>query len=309
MSARRSVSVAVCVATKDRVALLQSCIYSILRQDLPAGVIVSRICVADNSSSASARTVVASIAESKTTTSFEYRHVADPGYASARNALLEMVAPDDDFFAFIDDDEVADIRWLGSMVGCATTQRLDVVAGPIETVTSSRIPAWIVERGHLKPRSTPRPNTFVPAGNLLVSTRAWMSTGLRFDPRFDGIGGEDSDWTLSLLEEGCSVGYCEQARLQEFWTAERLRKTYWRRRAFRSGRSDWLRHAKRAPASGRLAPVIRAAVWEGVPRVISGGLLFAQATMARKPDSKWRAEARILRGLGAIYQAVCDFGA
>jgi succinoglycan biosynthesis protein ExoM len=297
--------VAVCVATKDRAELLRSCLKSVLGQDLPDDVRLQYLCVVDNSDIGSARQLVERLACVNPEIDIRYRHSRGGGYSSVRNALLDMVPSATDFFVFIDDDETAAPDWLTRLVHFAIRERLHLVAGPVETILPELGPSsWLVRRGHLRSRTEPAPNSVLPTGNLLVSTPAWRQTGLQFDPAFDATGGEDTDWTLGMLERGFRSGYCAQAKASETLSADRFQKAYWRRRAFRSGRSHWLRMAKRAPNSSRAILVFWSIGCEGLPRVASGSLWLLMALITRNHEGLWLGEARVLRGFGIVFEGL-----
>jgi succinoglycan biosynthesis protein ExoM len=297
-------TVSVCVATKDRVDLLDACLTSILKQELTEHVRLVELCVLDNSTDGSASDLVGRISGSESRIEVRYEHFPGGGYSTARNALLEMVSPTCDFFAFVDDDEVVEPDWLDRLVGYAIDEGLEIVAGPVEAVApSGELPRWFVRREHLRLRPEPVPNGIVPAGNLLVSARAWRRAGMmRFDTSFDSIGGEDTDWIERLLECGLSTGYCAAAKAREVWSGERLTKHYWRRRAFRSGQVRWLQMAKRGSDASDVVLFVRAVGGHGFPRIASGFFQLIPAVITGDYPGRWRAEARIMRGLGVLFE-------
>lgn len=299
--------VTVGLATKNRPNLLFDCIRSVLAQQLPDDVVLLAVCVVDNSVDGNARAIVTSFIEDAAPPLL-YRNVVQGGYATVRNALLDMIPIDSDYFVFIDDDEVADQRWIRELVDHARTKNLQLVGGAIDAVFDvSQVPSWLIERGHADPRIEPALGAVLPTGNLLLEVAAWRRNSLYFDDAFDAVGGEDTDWTLGLLELGLRSGYCGRARVAEAWGVERFVTSYWRRRAFRNGRAYWLRLSKRSRFGGHLGSLLIGVGYRGMPRVFMGTLEIVAAFVTNRPRNVWLGQARCFRGLGIVVQAVASF--
>jgi cellulose synthase/poly-beta-1,6-N-acetylglucosamine synthase-like glycosyltransferase len=109
------------VCTRDRPDVLGRCLSSLreLQAEFPYEIVV-----VDNSSAGTAREVVADA-------SVRYVHEARRGLSRARNAGVD--ASRGDVLAFIDDDAVADTRWLSALVRVFDEGDVGAAAGEISS--------------------------------------------------------------------------------------------------------------------------------------------------------------------------------
>lgn len=181
--------VAICIPTFQRNDLLRDCLASIAHLRLPPFT-PCEVIVADNDAGGGARTVCD---EQRVALSCPLHYVVEPrrGLVHIRNRLLEEAARRDaGWIAFIDDDELADAHWLERHLDALGRFAADVASGPAiqggpDTAPEARLPS----RGPTG--STPR---HVACNNVVFSMRLVREQQLRFDPRFNFIGGEDFDF-------------------------------------------------------------------------------------------------------------------
>jgi succinoglycan biosynthesis protein ExoM len=129
-----------------------------------------------------------------------YVHEPRRGIANARNAAVEAaLAAGADFVAFTDDDcEPAEI-WLADLLEVQWNTGADVVRGRTVFSYPDPLPWWVLPRkkkSRLPAMARPVKPLHVSTSNVLFSSRLIRADGLglRFDPRFDATGGEDSEF-------------------------------------------------------------------------------------------------------------------
>jgi glycosyltransferase involved in cell wall biosynthesis len=181
----------------------------------------------------------------------------------------------------IDDDEVADPDWLDQM--CATAERFgaDVVAGPVlpifpegALVSRTRHPIFSphYDRTALVP-------LLYGSGNLLATRKLLRALKAPyFDPRFNFMGGGDSDLLSRVAAMGFKLAWCQEAVTHETVPARRLEADWVRARSLRNGVISTLveKRKRAAEPAGRL-------------RVFAKSLALLVA-------SPFRAAARLIRG-------------
>ncbi len=221
--------VQVCVLTYKRPLLLRATLHSLLQQTLLASSrFRMHVLVVDNDPKQSGRAAFDSVMGGGGVAA---RYVGEParGLAIARNRALEESAAMD-FMAFIDDDEVADPRWLQRLLKVQEEFDADVVTGPVEPCYSSP-PAWLVRGGFFARRSaaTGPMHGCVATNNVLL--RGDVARRSRFDPRFNATGGEDTNFFQTLAKQGARIAWADDAVVFEDVPAERMKLRWLLRRA------------------------------------------------------------------------------
>jgi O-antigen biosynthesis protein len=157
LAAAPAISVVVC--TRDRPALLRSCLRRLEQQQYPRFEVV----VVDNAASTDAvRTLVESLAGGPVR--FRYHAEPRPGLSWARNAGIAAAAGD--IVAFLDDDDEPDQHWLGRIaLGFTRSSEIGCVAGMILPATLDTAAEDLFERlgGHRMGRGF-TPQTFTRSG-------------------------------------------------------------------------------------------------------------------------------------------------
>jgi succinoglycan biosynthesis protein ExoM len=167
------------------------------------------------------------------------RYACEPvqGVSSARNRALDLVPPDADCIAWIDDDEVPVSGWLDELLDVRQTYGASIVQGPVRPHFLAPPPRWLVRGRFLElgPYRDGGRLHYGYTGNSLIDAAVVRQLGLRFDPRFDRTGGEDQRFFGCALAAGHRVITAEQALVHEWVPASRTTLAYLLRRRFRMG--------------------------------------------------------------------------
>jgi glycosyltransferase involved in cell wall biosynthesis len=281
--------VSVVVPTYNRAAQLRPVLESVLAQEVGDDVSFE-ILVVDNGSTDETAAVVAELAARS---SVPLRYCLEPmkGVAQARNrGIRETTSP---WIAFIDDDELADRRWLGELLASATERGGLCVGGRValalEDVGATKLGPF--SRGLLG--ETPRGETagryrgkLLPGtGNVLIHRRVLEAVG-GFDEHLVH-GAEDAELFRRAREAGFELWYTPGARIDHRVPAYRLSQKYLKWAASRHGANYAILDFKR----------------RGRGRVARDGLLrTAQALVVIAPGLL---RALVLRQEGARVDHVC----
>ena len=181
-----------------------------------------------------------------------YRHAANPGVATVRNAgLAETHAP---LIAFLDDDQVAGPTWLAGMLDAQTSTGADVVFCQTRGHAPDAEP-WL--RPYLERffgREGPDRTGLIDyptygCGNSLMVRQTALPGKAPFDPAFDQAGGEDDALFAALASRGGRFAWAADAWVDEIALPHRATLRYALARAFAYGqgpsqtaaaRRDWL---------------------------------------------------------------------
>ena len=203
------------------------------------------IVIADNEGSEDARRICKAF-QKTSTIPITYVHEPGRGISHARNACLDHVAEESDFFVFIDDDEVPDPDWLEQLICAQLATDADVVWGTVVAKFDPSAPSWIREGGFFgsHPRR-PGKEVEVPAdlqeigsaatNNVLVRCSVVRESNLRFDPGRGLTGGEDKLFFRLLKRAGSRIIFAANARVCEKVPKERATLRYLMRLEYRLG--------------------------------------------------------------------------
>ncbi|MEM6460638.1 MAG: glycosyltransferase family 2 protein [Pseudomonadota bacterium] len=178
---------------------------------------------------------------------FRYVHVRDTGISNARNAALNFAKQEGaDYLAFIDDDEVADEQWISSLYRELKERKLNLVGGPMRIFSRSQPPLFrqrlildcLIRRSIRKELQARGYRDNGKDGRIMLCTNNWMADldfvcakNLRFQPRFNLVGGEDSCFFTEAKEHNATTGWAPDAIVYEEQPVERLSAIYQLRRA------------------------------------------------------------------------------
>jgi glycosyltransferase involved in cell wall biosynthesis len=316
----RSLRVTVCACTYRRPeglrALLAGLAAQRFRAIAPASV---DVVIVDNEGSADAR---AACEEFGTRSPFPIRYVHEPrrGISHARNAALEALPPDGDFFAMLDDDEVPEPDWLEALLLAQQQSGADIVQGFVVPLFADGVPRWIRALDLFgwplrEPGGPPtlRENlaavNYAATNNVLVRSAAVRASGLRFDPSLATTGGEDTVFFGTLRQQGQRIALAARARVSEAIPLERANLRYLLRVEYRKGfdpiRLKTLARRKRRGLYRLLRVRARIAA-RGVAWMASGALRSA-AVVRGGDDGRERAADGVLRaarGFGMLASAL-----
>lgn len=238
----------VVVCTYNRSKLLESCLNSLASQDfLPDEY---EIIVIDNNSTDNTKHVVNQV-KKDSPTEIHYIIEKRQGLSYARNTGVKEARGK--IVAFIDDDAIADRSWLNEIV--STFEKINPVPG---CVGGKVMPIWIADRPKWLPESlltylgvlnhgdSPKwteENEYVWGVNMAFLRSSLEKVGL-FDPSLGRKGkslvsNEEIFLFFKLRESGENIYYQPKAIVHHLVPQERLKRTWFLRRVFAQGISDY----------------------------------------------------------------------
>jgi glycosyltransferase involved in cell wall biosynthesis len=219
----------VCLPTYRRPLMLAQTLRSLERQnaELPFAVIV-----VDNDSEGRSGAAIADEFFSSGALRGFCVNEESPGNCSACNrAFVEALEafPRASFVLMLDDDERADPSWLSRMVGAARVTGADIVGGPVTPEFTVAPPPDLARHPVFWPaydRSGPAPVIY-GSGNFLIRAEVLRRVGRPvFDPRYNFLGGGDTDFFQRCRRAGCGFHWEHAARIIETVPQERLSRTW-----------------------------------------------------------------------------------
>ncbi|MEW7007042.1 glycosyltransferase family 2 protein [Lentilitoribacter sp. EG35] len=183
--------------------------------------------------------------------------------AGWKTALLEF--KNFRYLAVIDDDEVADPRWLEELVNTAESVGADIVGGPqIQQFKAEAHNVWKrhpVFLPHYK-QTGPVPILY-SSGNVLISRHVLEHMpSPHLDPMFNFIGGGDSDFYSRCKREGFTFAWCNSAQVLEDVPSQRATFKWVNARSLRNGSISSIIDTKRS--RNRLKTLAKSLVLLGI---------------------------------------------
>jgi glycosyltransferase involved in cell wall biosynthesis len=163
------------------------------------------------------------------------------GNCSAYNAGWETalaVFPSFTHLAVIDDDEIADPRWLERMSAAAATFQADIVGGPqVPVFPQGKSAEREAHPVFAAPYRQSGPvGALYSSGNLLIGRHVLAEMGAPFlDLAFNFMGGGDADFLSRTVQRGFRLAWCAEAPVYETVPARRLQADWIRARSLRNG--------------------------------------------------------------------------
>jgi len=291
--------VSICIPTRDREDPLERLLRSL--QELEFGELPEpsvELVVVDNSPSGSARGVCERWgAGGRWPLRYDIEPV--PGVTPARNRAVRNVAPDTDFIAMIDDDEIPERGWLENLLLTQQEFAADVVTGPVfpafeEMDASLR---WVEKGRFFAPPRHPTGAVLEKGftGNILVRASLLRSLPAPFDDRFALKGAEDTHLFMRLRQLGTRIVWSDEAIARESVPRSRMNLKWILARNFWGWSSQAL-----------LEREVRGSPTVVVARV-SKGLALAALGLVQLPPSLvlgrhrlYRALVHLTRGVGTL---------
>jgi succinoglycan biosynthesis protein ExoM len=215
----------VCVCTYQRPKSLQKCIESLSRQCPPERV-KHRLIIIDNDEKCSAMSVLR-----RTRTDAIYIVEPRRGIAHARNRAIKIASQlHAEWIAFIDDDEVADERWLRELMAPEYFS-VPILRGHRSLSLPIPAPFWASQVEEKRLREGAECHTAYT--HNVRFNRAVIECGLRFDETLGLSGGEDVEFFTRASQYGFQIRYTARAVTYETVHSERLtygrqcRKSFW----------------------------------------------------------------------------------
>ena len=283
-----SVDVSVCTYRRPQVV---DTLASLAAQVLPAGCTL-RVIVADNDETPSAEATVRKAA-GDLDLDLTYVHAPSHNISRARNACLEAARAE--WFACIDDDQLAVAGWIAAFLAEADRGGWDAVLGQVKAVYREEAPAWIkaCDLHSTTPAMVDGKILKGYAGNSMVRLAAVRARALRFDEALGRQGGEDDDFYYRLTDGGGTIGYAPDAVVHEPVPSGRDNLEYLLKRNFRRGQSHGARLSQQHRGPARIAQI-------GLAGAKSGACLAGAAATAWSPSARMRWLARGALHAGAV---------
>ena len=274
-------SLAIIVCTFKRPDLVRATLRSIAAQKSSVSADRVRVYIVDNSDEGSARAVVT---EESTSSPWSMTWLeAHPANISvARNAGIN--AGQEDFVAFIDDDQILEPGWLDAVSRLFSHEQGDVWLGAVRGIfeTPERTTPAIANQfaRTLKERFGyelfafgPRRSKIISpgTGNSIFRRATTLASTHPFNPAFGSGGGEDYDLFCRLQRGGQRLFWAPDVMVSEFVPASRCDRGYMRRRFFAGGQAYAIAVARSARHPGLARWSIRCKA------LAQGALLSARA--------------------------------
>ena len=228
--------ISVCICTYKRPKLLLHLLNS-LQTQVADGLFTYSVVVVDNDKVQTAKSCVTSF-KKESSIDIDYYNEPEQNIALARNRAVENAKGK--YIAFIDDDEFPIDEWLLNLYRAHNKFNADGVLGPVKPHFEIPPPQWII-KGKLCERRSFRTGTIIKnsrdtrTGNVLIAKSILMENKTPFNPVFGRTGGEDTDFFKRMLKKGRVFIWCDEAFVYENVPQERLRKTYFLKRALLRG--------------------------------------------------------------------------
>lgn len=236
-------SVTISVATFQRNKQLAELLTSI--QNLDIGELQQQnisVSIVDNDPEGGAKECVGIAAQNFP---FQLNYIQEKrrGVSFVRNtALKKAIDNKADFIAFVDDDETVSEQWLLELLKVQSKTQAAAVFGPINSTYLDSCPEWI---RLWKPHATLIESDAictVPGGtcNALISMKAVVEANLRFDPRMNLSGGEDTLFFYQMIDAGYSLANSANGIVNEPIPENRTEPSWLWKRWYRTGITDAL---------------------------------------------------------------------
>ena len=289
--------VVVMIPTFKRTTQLLACLTGIEHAAGHAGLQVL-VLVVDNDPDGSALDLVQSRMPSPAIQGWVYLQESRKGVVWARNAALAHVRGLETRFdagLWIDDDEVPDLNWLSAMM--KVLPEWDVITGRVEKTWDSpceldEIGAGDARAGHKSGPQQPPLST----SNLCLSARV-LYADIWFDSWFNGIGGEDSDFSFRCLGLTDRFYSCPESIVREYQPSGRTTAAYLARRAMFANYvwQELKRRYGRAPLPRSIYLVGSIAMWI----FVTAHIPLSRSARLRRQIRRSQLRGAILYWLGA----------
>lgn len=210
--------------------------------------------VSDNDPEKSADQVFDSLRDNLPFQSF-YFSETEAGIVPNRNRLLqEATKLRASYLAFFDDDETVDRNWLSELIKASKEHNAEAVWGKTVYSLPTNHPNWLEDRnfyGGTQPETGTK-RRGASTNNVLIDLNFLNKHKLRFDNRFNDIGGSDSFLFRQVWDYGGKVISCREAITYEEVPESRANESWILRRAYKNAHTEYRRALLR---KGKLAAV------------------------------------------------------
>lgn len=184
--------------------------------------------IADDGSDRTAEPVAREFAE-RFAGGVTYRHVDSGNISTARNVVLDECCQLAPFVAVMDDDCMPDAAWLVELLKMQCSTNADIVTGHRIFGAPPGAPKWLTDQPFFSDQPAFE-NGSEPAigttGNALFSS-VWLNeVGVRFDPNFGKLGGEDMVFYAEARMHNAVIRHAARSIVTEDFTGSRLTLRY-----------------------------------------------------------------------------------
>lgn len=151
-----------------------------------------------------------------------YHNYPEKGLSNVRNAIIEKaIGFEPDFIVFVDDDEYVTVNWLNELIYCIVKNNCDMAMGPVIPEFKKKV-STAISRWYFPPEYENHEKLdFIMTGNLIMRSKFLRDYKLRFDPRFNTTGAEDSYFGISVLKESGTIYWASKAVAYEHISEKR----------------------------------------------------------------------------------------
>jgi succinoglycan biosynthesis protein ExoM len=145
-----------------------------------------------------------------------YHNYPIKGLSNVRNEIIHRALKfEPDYIVFIDDDEYVTKNWLNELIYSVVSNDGNMAMGPVlpdfEKKVSLAISHWFFRPQHDNGDIL----DFIITGNLIMCSKFLKEHDLKFDPRFNTSGSEDSYFGISVLKKNGSIYSASKAVVYE----------------------------------------------------------------------------------------------
>lgn len=228
--------ICVCICTYKRQKLLENLLKELQNQETDA-LFKYSVVVVDNDEAESAKSTVATF-KKKSVINIEYHTEPEQNIALARNKAVQNATGN--YIAFIDDDELPVKGWLVDLYKTLNKYNTSGVLGPVKPHFDLDPPQWIIkgklcERDFFETGTLLRNPGYTRTGNVLLIKQIFNDEIFPFNPEYGRTGGEDVDFFRRMIEKGHVFVWCNEASVYETVPPERLKRSYFLKRALMRG--------------------------------------------------------------------------
>lgn len=224
------------IPTYKRPAMLDKLLQSIFAGHLdPALVKQVDIVIVDNDLEKSgAQTTAKWINNSVFPFYVHYFSCPSKGLSNVRNEILnQALRLEPDYIVGIDDDEYVSPQWLNELTTTIVNNQGDFALGPVipsfETPVAPAIAQWF----GLQKFTDQQRMDFLETPNLIMRAQFLRDHQLKFDPRFNSLGAEDTYFGVNALKKGANIFWAAKAIVYETIPAQRATLQWLIKRRFR----------------------------------------------------------------------------
>ncbi len=196
------------------------------------------IVVVDNDIDRTAETVINRLITINTSEFFNlhYFSYSNKGLSNVRNEIIkEALLLKPDYIVFVDDDEYVSAEWLNELIRTITQNKGDFALGPAIPDFESRVSSAIAEGFPYFKFADQAEIDFIHSGNMIMRSEFIRVHQMKFDPRFNTLGAEDSYFGVTALKRGGSIFWSKKAIAYETIPAKRATLNWLIKRRFRGG--------------------------------------------------------------------------